>query len=74
MRGKCNPGSPWWYSPACRNEPEKCVPVVSAGNGYAVDSFTQQAAFHNMPLAIATAKTWGKWESVSRNLGALVYW
>ena len=45
----------WWVGPACRERPERCIPVVTGGPGWGVAEMMQKAAYYNMPLAIATA-------------------
>ncbi|CAE8591418.1 unnamed protein product [Polarella glacialis] len=62
----------WWLSPACRNTPESCIPVVSTGDAWGFRQIIQQISFHNMPMAFGTAINTSMWKSINvANKGAL---
>ncbi|CAE8647701.1 unnamed protein product [Polarella glacialis] len=62
----------WWLSPACRNTPESCIPVVSTGDAWGFGQIIQQISFHNMPMAFGTAINTSMWKSINvANKGAL---
>eukprot|EP00439_Symbiodinium_sp_Y106_P025847 s6778_g3.t1 len=66
----------WWPAPACRHNVPGCVAVVSGGPGWGWPEMIQQAFFHNMPLAFATAQHEPEnyYISLSRELQSLLYW
>ncbi|CAE8690050.1 unnamed protein product [Polarella glacialis] len=55
----------WWLSPACRNTPQSCIPVVSGGDSWALGEMIQQMSFYNMPLAFGTAKDKSNYKSIN---------
>ncbi|CAE8711814.1 unnamed protein product [Polarella glacialis] len=62
----------WWLSPACRNTPESCIPVVSGGDAWALGEMIQQMSFYNMPMAFGTAINNSMYSSINlANEGAL---
>ncbi|CAE8712889.1 unnamed protein product [Polarella glacialis] len=62
----------WWLSPAFRNTPESCIPVVSTGDAWGSEQLIQQISFHNMPMAFGTAINTSMWKSINvANQGAL---
>lgn len=62
----------WWMSPACRSAPDTCIPVIDAGDGWALDSFMQRAAVHSMPVAIAVG-TWGAYTQIPKAFKTLFF-
>ncbi|CAE7270599.1 elmMI, partial [Symbiodinium sp. KB8] len=66
----------WWPAPACRHNVPGCVAVVSGGAGWGWPEMIQQAFFHNMPLAFATAQHGPEnyYVSLNRQLQSLLYW
>ncbi|CAE8629313.1 unnamed protein product [Polarella glacialis] len=62
----------WWLSPACRNTPQSCIPVVSGGDSWGVDQIIQQISLHDMPMAFGTAINTSVWASINiANKGVL---
>ncbi|CAE8680241.1 unnamed protein product [Polarella glacialis] len=62
----------WWLSPACRNTPQSCIPVVSGGDAWALAEMIQQMSFYNMPMAFGTAINTSMYSSINvANEGAL---
>ncbi|CAE8595498.1 unnamed protein product [Polarella glacialis] len=55
----------WWLSPACRETPQSCIPVVSGGDAWALGEMIQQMSFYNMPLAFGTAKDKPNYKSIN---------
>eukprot|EP00913_Durusdinium_trenchii_P010793 g10124.t1 len=46
----------WFVAPSCRGNASNCVAVVTSGAGWGLHFMIQQAYFHNMPLAFASAE------------------
>jgi len=64
----------WWPSPACRTKPiQDCAAVITGKTGWGLQEMTQQACFHNMPLAFATAAV-NYYVALNVELGGLFYW
>lgn len=63
----------WWLSPACRQAPSTCVPVISRGYGWYMQELMQMATLNNMSVSIATAVNLTMYEQISR-MGTLLYW
>ncbi|CAL1153259.1 unnamed protein product [Cladocopium goreaui] len=72
-RGKC-----WddyfWYAPACRDKPSKCVIFFTGGSGWNLEETMQKATAWNMPLAPAVAKTWGNFTQLPLQIDSTFYW
>eukprot|EP00439_Symbiodinium_sp_Y106_P032155 s4992_g3.t2 len=66
----------WWAAPACRHNISGCVTVISGGPGWGWPEMIQQAFFHNMPLAFATAQKEpvDHYIPLNRQLQSLLYW
>jgi len=66
----------WWVAPACRANPNGCIPTITAKEGWGLNIMIQQATFHNMPLAFASAKGAAEdgWIPLGRELQSLIYW
>ncbi|CAE7337327.1 RPS6 [Symbiodinium natans] len=62
----------WWLAPACRHNTSKCVPVIMPFTAWGMPEMMQQAFWHNMPLALATAVD-GDYVSLNRDLQSLLY-
>ncbi|CAE8642413.1 unnamed protein product [Polarella glacialis] len=74
LKLKCWKGV-WWLSPACRNTPESCIPVVSGGDAWGLGEIIQQMSFYNMPMAFGTAINQSVYSSINvANEGALYTW
>ncbi|CAE8628300.1 unnamed protein product [Polarella glacialis] len=63
----------WWLSPACRNTPQSCIPVVSGGDSWALGEMIQQMSFYNMPLAFGTAIDKSKYKSINIANNGMLY-
>ncbi|CAE7401369.1 unnamed protein product, partial [Symbiodinium necroappetens] len=72
-RLKCWEGK-WWLAPACRSNASRCVAVVTGPEAWGMPYMVQQAAFHNMPLAIASALDTPTYEEINRELQSVFYW
>mmetsp|Transcript_61763 Transcript_61763/g.180480 ORF Transcript_61763/g.180480 Transcript_61763/m.180480 type:complete len:1173 (-) Transcript_61763:184-3702(-) len=70
LSARCWSGS-WWFAPACRGRPERCVPVLTGGSGWSLFDIMQRAAVFEMPLAVAVATTWSTRPRTTR---CLPYW
>ena len=65
----------WWVAPACRSDPENCIPVMTGGTGYGLWLVLQQAFWHNMPLAFGVGlREPDEYVNLGRELESLVYW
>ena len=64
----------WWLAPACRSNPNRCIAVVTGGNGWGLNYIAQQAYFHNMPLALATAASYNDYLVLNKDQGSALYW
>jgi len=64
----------WWLSPACRTNPQKCVPIITGGNGWMLYAIMQTSATWQLPWAVATAADWQKYTTVPREYGTMLYW
>lgn len=67
------PDGYWWLAPACRDEPSKCVPWVTGGEGWDLVSHMQRAIAFNMPWALATAATWDLYIEAPHRHRVLMY-
>ncbi|CAL1136495.1 unnamed protein product [Cladocopium goreaui] len=63
----------WWVAPSCRGNISDCLAVVTGGSGWGMYELPQQAFFHNMPLAFATAAA-KQYVPLNRDLQSLLYW
>ncbi|CAK9050882.1 40S ribosomal protein S6, partial [Durusdinium trenchii] len=64
----------WFLSAACRDVPSSCIAVVTAGQGWGIREMSQQAFFHNMPLAFATAADYATYLRINKDLQSMAYW
>ena len=66
----------WWVAPACRSNPNDCTPCTTAENGWGMFVMIQQASFHNMPVAFATANVEpvNEYVPLGAEHGSLTYW
>eukprot|EP00931_Biecheleriopsis_adriatica_P048860 TRINITY_DN28232_c0_g1_i1.p1 TRINITY_DN28232_c0_g1~~TRINITY_DN28232_c0_g1_i1.p1 ORF type:complete len:1136 (+),score=142.84 TRINITY_DN28232_c0_g1_i1:23-3409(+) len=64
----------WWLSPACRAYPEKCIPLVTGGNGWMIYAMMQTSAAWNLPWALATAADWDHFQTLPLDYNTLFYW
>eukprot|EP00929_Paragymnodinium_shiwhaense_P113110 TRINITY_DN81374_c0_g1_i1.p1 TRINITY_DN81374_c0_g1~~TRINITY_DN81374_c0_g1_i1.p1 ORF type:complete len:1400 (-),score=286.43 TRINITY_DN81374_c0_g1_i1:15-4214(-) len=71
--GRCWNGR-WWYAPTCRNDPDRCIPVVTGGSGWAMDAFMQKATAFDMPLAITVASNFSNYLDLPRMADVMLYW
>lgn len=62
----------WWLAPACRSDMSKCVPVIMPFTGWGMPEMMQQAFWHGMPLAFASAID-VEFASLNRELQSLLY-
>lgn len=61
----------WFLSAACRDVPSSCIAAVTAGQGWGIREMSQQAFFHNMPLAFATAADYATYLRINKDLQSL---
>eukprot|EP00913_Durusdinium_trenchii_P020046 g18841.t1 len=54
---KCH-GGYYWISPTCRGNTSKCIPWVTGGSGWSIEEMMQKSTIHNIPLALAVARSW----------------
>lgn len=62
----------WFIAPACRANRSTCVPVLMPWTAWGLPEMMQQAFWHNMPLAFATASD-SDYISLNRELQSLLY-
>ena len=62
----------WWLAPACRGNVSKCVPLIMPNTAWGMPEMMQQAFWHNMPVAFATAVD-GDFVTLNRELRSLLY-
>ena len=63
----------FWLSPACRDDLAKCIPLVTAGDGWSVHVIMQWAFFHGMPVAMGIAKDFGLYAGYASSARTLFY-
>ncbi|CAK9050884.1 40S ribosomal protein S6, partial [Durusdinium trenchii] len=63
----------WWLAPACRSNPGSCMAVVTA-QGWAFRELTQQAFFHNIPMAIANGLDFATYVELNAQLQSFLFW
>ena len=64
----------WWLAPACRSNASNCIAVVTGPEAWGKPYMVQQAAFHNMPLALASAVSTSAYQQITLQLKSLFYW
>jgi len=71
--------SNWWFAPACRSNPQECIPTVTCSSwGYVwyVEEIVWKATAWNMPLAVAAGAgcgTDGDLAEIARRYNVLFY-
>lgn len=72
---KCFNDNRWFRTPACRKKPHSCVPLVTGGNGWALQFLLTVTTAAGMPVQIAVASNWSSYRTTPL-LGktSLVYW
>lgn len=65
--------SSFWLAPACRSEPERCIPVIAVDRGHAVEALMIKAASYTLPWAIAVAKDWDAYSRLVTTSRVLFY-
>eukprot|EP00438_Fugacium_kawagutii_P020375 Skav210760 [mRNA] locus=scaffold1132:60851:62484:- [translate_table: standard] len=73
VKGRCW-SNYFWYPPACRDEPARCVIFFTGGNGWSMENTMQKSAAWNMPLAPAVAKTWSLFSQLPKETRSTFYW
>eukprot|EP00929_Paragymnodinium_shiwhaense_P088952 TRINITY_DN49244_c0_g1_i2.p1 TRINITY_DN49244_c0_g1~~TRINITY_DN49244_c0_g1_i2.p1 ORF type:complete len:943 (+),score=97.31 TRINITY_DN49244_c0_g1_i2:84-2912(+) len=68
----CSNGT-WWLAPACREDPQKCIPWITY-KAWTATLHMQRATLYNMPLAIGFADNWTAYERIQRQHDVLMYW
>lgn len=63
----------WFVAPSCRGNASNCVAVVTSGAGWGLHFMIQQAYFHNMPLAFASAE-WEEYIDINLEFQSALYW
>ncbi|CAK8985487.1 40S ribosomal protein S6 [Durusdinium trenchii] len=63
----------WWVAPACRNNPSSCIAVITL-RGWGNREISQQAFFHNMPLAIASALEFPEYVELNVQHQSFLFW
>jgi len=64
----------FWASPACRANPDECVPVILANDGWGGNDILQRATYWNMPIVIGHASSWGETVRIGTTKKVMVYW
>ncbi|CAE7674717.1 RPS6 [Symbiodinium sp. CCMP2592] len=67
------PDGHFWLSPACRHDLVKCIPVVTAGDGWSVQVMMQWAFFHGMPVAVGIARDFDLYAAYAAQSRSLFY-
>eukprot|EP00930_Biecheleria_cincta_P043098 TRINITY_DN29629_c0_g1_i1.p1 TRINITY_DN29629_c0_g1~~TRINITY_DN29629_c0_g1_i1.p1 ORF type:complete len:1139 (+),score=159.82 TRINITY_DN29629_c0_g1_i1:61-3477(+) len=79
-RFKCWNNDRWFVAPACRSDTSKCIPLITGGDGWLIESLLQQVTFYNWPVAIAvaadssTSDTNQIYKDLVRNKDVMFYW
>ncbi|CAK8985491.1 unnamed protein product [Durusdinium trenchii] len=63
----------WWVAPACRNNPSSCIAVITL-RGWGNREISQQAFFHHMPLAIASALEFPEYVELNVQHQSFLFW
>eukprot|EP00435_Cladocopium_sp_Y103_P073233 s113_g42.t2 len=71
---KCPGDGYFWYSPACRSDPTKCILYFTGGGGYGLSGVLQKATKWNIPLAFGVGLTWGDFVSLPSMHKSIFYW
>ncbi|CAK0860455.1 unnamed protein product [Prorocentrum cordatum] len=69
---QCDYEGIWWLSPACREDPDTCIPIITMefwGN-----AILHQASYFHMPIALASIRSYGDWTSIIASQIPLTYW
>eukprot|EP00439_Symbiodinium_sp_Y106_P000555 s6003_g1.t1 len=64
----------WWPAPACRSNVSKCIAIVAGDGAWGMRPLVQLAAFHNMPVAFASAVNVETYEILTRTLKSMAFW
>ena len=67
------PDGHFWLSPACRDDPAKCIPFVTAGDGWILHQVMQWAAFHGIPMAAGIARSFSLYAEYASKARSLFY-
>jgi len=65
--------SSFWFSPSCRSEPSRCIPVIAIDRGHSVEALMIKAASHTLPWAVAVAKDWDAYSYLVSTYKVLFY-
>lgn len=68
----CHQGK-WWLSPACRNDPSTCVPLLTH-LFWGWSEMRQKAAYFNMPIAMGSTPSAELYVEWPKNHKMLAYW
>eukprot|EP00929_Paragymnodinium_shiwhaense_P074708 TRINITY_DN38239_c0_g2_i1.p1 TRINITY_DN38239_c0_g2~~TRINITY_DN38239_c0_g2_i1.p1 ORF type:complete len:1351 (-),score=280.55 TRINITY_DN38239_c0_g2_i1:300-4352(-) len=72
--GKCWQDK-WWFSPRCRTDTTRCIPMITGGaTGWEFEAFMQKATTFDMPLALAVANSFDNYVQMPRSKDVLMYW
>jgi len=63
---RCDYQDTWWLSPACRDEPMNCIPVVTYN--FWGSQMMQQATYFDMPIAVANTRGDCGWNCEWKNI------
>lgn len=64
----------FWLSPACRANASSCIPVLTAGSGWAMQDIMQWATAYAMPLSLGVTKTFSDEVSMVKDGRLVFYW
>jgi len=73
-RFKCWNNDRWFVAPACRDDISKCIPLITGGDGWLIESLLQQVTFYNWPVAVAVADTNQKYRDIVIGKNVMFYW
>ncbi|CAE7243080.1 unnamed protein product [Symbiodinium microadriaticum] len=63
----------FWLAPSCRDAAESCVPYITFFSASLPETM-QKATIHQMPLALANARTYSDWTGLVRRVNCAFYW
>ncbi|CAK9091670.1 Ephrin_rec_like domain-containing protein [Durusdinium trenchii] len=71
--GRCDDGF-WWLAPSCRSASSTCIPVITAGSGWKLQSIMQWCTEYGMPCAVGVARDSSEWVQIGSDVKSIFYW
>eukprot|EP00927_Polykrikos_kofoidii_P060137 TRINITY_DN55204_c0_g1_i1.p1 TRINITY_DN55204_c0_g1~~TRINITY_DN55204_c0_g1_i1.p1 ORF type:complete len:1380 (-),score=161.46 TRINITY_DN55204_c0_g1_i1:50-3601(-) len=73
LKSECWKGH-WFVATACRHALDKCIPMITGGDGWYMAHLISIAFLHNLPFAFAVAKNFTTYVDLPRRHDCLFYW